>query len=265
MSYILEALKKLEQKREREEAPRLTMFSLGRESAPKRRLPWPYILSAVLLLNAVAIMWWISSREVEKGNSAIQQAAGRAKEAAQPAPGTVLTEGGSSQASVAVGVPVTDGAPLPDRAAGPPAATAAATKAAAPVGKDARTEGAGLGEAAASRRPLEISRLSQPSAVQGEKPPARQETPRERSRKAAGRAIEIGELPSAVRGALPEFRISGHAYSAEPQTRVTRINEKILQEGQELSPGLRVSEIVPDGVVFAFQGYLFRVGLSAGK
>ena len=125
MSYILEALKKLEQKREREEAPRLAVFSLGRESAPKRRLSWPYILSAVLLLNAVAIMWWISGREVEKGNSAMQQGAGPAKESPQPVPGTVLAEGGSSQASVAVGAPATGGAPLPDRAVVPPAAAAA--------------------------------------------------------------------------------------------------------------------------------------------
>jgi hypothetical protein len=46
---------------------------------------------------------------------------------------------------------------------------------------------------------------------------------------------------------------------------VTRINEKILQEGQELTPGLRLEEIVPEGVIFGFRGYRFRVDLSASR
>jgi hypothetical protein len=43
---------------------------------------------------------------------------------------------------------------------------------------------------------------------------------------------------------------------------VTRINEKILQEGQELAPGLKLVEIVPDGVIFGYRGYRFRVDLN---
>jgi general secretion pathway protein B len=64
---------------------------------------------------------------------------------------------------------------------------------------------------------------------------------------------------------LPEFNISGHAYSPEPQTRVARINEKILQEGQELAPGLKLEEITPGGVIFGYRGYRFRVELSGNR
>ena len=74
--------------------------------------------------------------------------------------------------------------------------------------------------------------------------------------------LQVNELPATVRSALPEFRISGHAYSPEPQTRVARINEKILQEGQELIPGLKLEEIVPEGVIFGYRGYRFRVDLD---
>ena len=77
--------------------------------------------------------------------------------------------------------------------------------------------------------------------------------------------LQVNELPAAVRSALPQFNIWGHAYSPEPQTRAARINEKILQEEQELAPGLKLEEIVPDGVIFSFRGYRFRVDLNGSR
>jgi general secretion pathway protein B len=79
------------------------------------------------------------------------------------------------------------------------------------------------------------------------------------------RILKLNELPRAVRNGLPEFRISGHAYSPEPQTRVARVNEKILQEGQELTPGLKLEEIIPSGLIFSYQGYRFRVTISENR
>jgi general secretion pathway protein B len=77
--------------------------------------------------------------------------------------------------------------------------------------------------------------------------------------------FSLSELPPAVRNALPEFRISGHAYSPDRQNRVARVNDKILQEGQELTPGLKVEEIVPDGIIFNYQSYRFRVGTNENR
>jgi hypothetical protein len=67
------------------------------------------------------------------------------------------------------------------------------------------------------------------------------------------------------RKARGEFKISGRPYSPGSQTLVTRINEKVLQEEQGLVPGLKPEEIVPDGVIFSFRGYRFRVDLNGSR
>ncbi len=259
MSYILEALKKLEQKREREETPRLLTFSPGSEEARKKRLVWPYILAAVLLLNALVMIWWMNGREPEKGTAPADHAAAGIKEAGQPVAAGPAAAGGAGvttpQAAVA----------RPEAGRAPAASQPAVNQMVVTGGKEAPPAEAGRSDAAAVVAPPAAPSFSQPRAAEKERLPGRQEGGRERGRKAAGRVFEIGELPPAVRAALPEFKISGHAYSPDRQTRVVRINEKILQEGQELAPGLLLNEIVPDGVIFAFQGYLIRVRLSAAR
>ena len=77
-----------------------------------------------------------------------------------------------------------------------------------------------------------------------------------------GRVLALRELPPAVKQTLPEFRVSGHAYGPEPSSRVVRINEQILQEGQSLAPGLRVEEITPNGVILDRQGFRFQIGIN---
>ena len=54
-----------------------------------------------------------------------------------------------------------------------------------------------------------------PAVAEG---PAEPVAPVERRRAPSGRVYTPGELPADVRSGLPEFRISGHAYSPEAQT-----------------------------------------------
>jgi hypothetical protein len=62
MSYILEALKKVEQKEKQGRAPRLLSVPGETGPKPKKRTLWPYFLIAALFLNAVAIFWWIGPK-----------------------------------------------------------------------------------------------------------------------------------------------------------------------------------------------------------
>lgn len=62
MSYILEALKKVEQKGKHGGMPKLLSYPGEAGPRGRKRTLWPYVLSAALLLNAGAIFWWIGSR-----------------------------------------------------------------------------------------------------------------------------------------------------------------------------------------------------------
>jgi hypothetical protein len=66
MSYILEALKKFEQKREQEDLSKAMSFLGGPGPIPRKRLRWPYLLVAALFLNAVIMLWWIAPWRSEK-------------------------------------------------------------------------------------------------------------------------------------------------------------------------------------------------------
>ena len=73
--------------------------------------------------------------------------------------------------------------------------------------------------------------------------------------------IAMTELPFAIQQEIPKMSISGHAYSTVPKERIVGINDRLLQEGEYLSPGLRLEQITSDGLVFSYKKYLFRHSL----
>ena len=62
MSYILEALKKLEQKRQQEGTPNLLTLQGDATKVRKKRSLWPYITLGVVLLNGIIVLlfFWIA-------------------------------------------------------------------------------------------------------------------------------------------------------------------------------------------------------------
>ena len=75
------------------------------------------------------------------------------------------------------------------------------------------------------------------------------------------RIVAMTELPLAIQQEIPKMSISGHAYSTVPKERIVGINDRLLQEGEYLSPGLRLEQITADGLVFSYKKYLFRHSL----
>jgi general secretion pathway protein B len=72
------------------------------------------------------------------------------------------------------------------------------------------------------------------------------------------KVMSIYELPPAIQQEIPRMSISVHAYSPNLQDRVVMINDRMMREGQDLAPGLRLEQITPDGMIFSFGGYHFR-------
>lgn len=74
----------------------------------------------------------------------------------------------------------------------------------------------------------------------------------------AAPVMASADLPAALRLQLPPMSIAVHAYSAAPRDRLVSINGRMLREGDSLAPDLRLEQITPDGMIFAYRGYRFR-------
>lgn len=62
------------------------------------------------------------------------------------------------------------------------------------------------------------------------------------------------ESPPALQPELPPINITVHAYSTEPNERLAGINGRLLHEGSEISPGLKLERITEEGVILNFKG-----------
>jgi general secretion pathway protein B len=252
MSYILEALKKAEQKREQEGPSKVPTFLTGAMAESRHRVRWPYFLVAflvaVLLLNAALAVWRLFPREAPTAPPSLQRPAPIAQAAVAPVPATNVAK---------LTPPRAPGREKTAVAAAPATPKPAVPKKTTLADVPARPKPSPVPETAAVALVPAAPTLTAPETTPS--PQARAEKARPA---AAGRVLSLGELPPAIRSALPEFKVSGHAYTPEPQTRVVRINEKILQEGQDLLPGLRVEEIVEGGIVMSYQGYRFRINIK---
>jgi general secretion pathway protein B len=236
MSYILEGLKKLEQKRQQEEkSPHLLTFQVNSTEKPAKPSLWFYILIAVLLLNAGAIIWGIHPWRSTGPNTPAGQSALR-----------------KSVPTVAKTIPVeqkkTTGKPFP--AKGPQQSRVVSGPITSIAGKETK------------ETPLPVVKETpvpkQTSVAAPASPP--------KSKPAAdGRIIKLNELPPEIRNSLPDLKMSAHFYSVDQQARFARVNDKILHEGEALSEGLKVEEINPGGTIFNYRGYRFQIGINENR
>ena len=233
MSYIFDALKKLEQKRQREGVSRLLMVTGGVAPERKKWPIWPIpVLSALLLLNAGIMIWWTRPWTPPEKLTPTQPPALYEKRVSE-VPATT-PQGAEEQERPSDAKEVAK----PKAASGP----------ASPVaGKEAPN----------------ISRTEQAPATRSASP--KPQVRSERPLAADGRVLGLKELPPAIRSGLPDFKISAHYYTPEPHSRFTKINEQTLREGQVLTPDLKLEEITPEGVVLSHKGYRFQVGISENR
>jgi len=76
---------------------------------------------------------------------------------------------------------------------------------------------------------------------------------------ADGRVLDLADLPVSLRAALPKLVVSGHVWSEEPSLRLLSVDDRLLHEGGEAAPGVKLQEITPTGAVFVSRGWHFRV------
>ena len=253
MSYILDALKKSEEERKRGTVPDLLAVQDTRVQEQGKRHWWPYLLLVALALNAGIFLWWLipwqSKKQDVTAYSSTRQVTLPEKSADVESEPRKQTPVPSQDAPLVKPLPDKRVNDMPDRSVqAKPAEQRQAPNTSAPA---VEVQGS---HATSPSLPLQA-----PVAL-----PAPSETNSSgKSTNAGGSMLyNLYELPSSIQQNLPAFSITAHIHTGDPASGMVKVNGQMMREGQELSPGLKLEEIIPDGVIFRYQNYRFRVGLK---
>lgn len=266
MSFILDALKKSETDRQRQNGPAL--FEV-RVAPPRDRLPlWAVGLGVLLAINLVIVAWVLLRRPATAEAAAQQQQQPAAAYGTATAPGAPMApQQGQAYPPAPSTVPVTGTAP------GGPMAQAAGITQQAPVAGPAPAPAQGGGQQTITpgtvmTAPVEIANNDpQIAAGETERPnpddlaPAADPGPPQPFGNHVTRGTMSGvPLYSDVASSshLPTLRLDLHVYAANPQDRFVMINMHKMHEGDTLpTEGVRVESITPQGAVLSRDGTRF--------
>jgi general secretion pathway protein B len=258
MSFILDALKKSETDRQRQNGPALFEVKVAR---PRIGLPlWAVALGMLLAVNLM-IVGWVLLRHPSQAPAEAAAVAAPGTNSGPPATVARAASGGAQGQAMpqgAVPVPVAGAAPAPPLGQtagmtqparpGPPASTAGTPQPLNPNGANGAL--ATQGEPTTDRvNPDDYAPAAEPGIVPG-------------FGNHVTRGTESGlplyqDAALAPGNHLPELRLDLHVFAAKPQDRFIMINMKKLHEGDTLPEGVRVESITPDGAVLSHNGTRF--------
>jgi|MudIll2142460700_1097286.scaffolds.fasta_scaffold00179_6 general secretion pathway protein B len=253
MSYILDALKKSEEERKRGTVPDLLAVQDARVQEQGKRRWWPYLILVALVLNAGIFLLWLTPWRATKPNVTAYSTTRQ-----NPLPEkTIVSEERNKKEK-----------PLPAQI-GPPVKTSTDKKVNEHEDRSVQTKTVEQRQTPSTSAPVvetQESRATSPS-LPLQSPVA---TPAPPETNSSGKSTNAGgsmvynlyELPSSIQQNLPAFSITAHIHTGDPASGMVKVNGQLMREGQELSPGLKLEEIIPDGVIFRYQNYRFRVGLK---
>ena len=240
MSFILDALKKSENDRQRQSAPALFEVKVA---APRRSFPlWAVGLAVLLGVNVLILLWFVL-RQPASGNSA--------------APATAASQVGGAQ--------------TPSNAAPPGMVTVPATSTYIPAGgPPAITNGNGSSDAGVVA-PSSAPPLAEEPVLSGQEPSVPPDydvrdyrpaiTPSQANAVAAARRDSVPSRDEVLAQGtqLPELRLDLHVYDLDPAKRFVFVNMRKLREGDSLPEGVRLDLITQTGAKFSFRGTQFTL------
>lgn len=243
MSYILDALQRAEAERERGRVPGLKSQLVppaGRGGvAASAYRSWQALVGlAVVLIALVGLgLWgWAGTEESPQATDVPMSSQPDSTVAAVPAPAAPLQLPAPTTPQQRITPPpepvqpiLAPPRPAPAAPATPAAPAAAASSNAAP---------------AVIPAPAVAAKGTPPAAS----PPANAAVP------------SFGELTAEARAQLPAVNVSGSTYSQNPALRMLIANGKVVQEGQDIAPGLRLETIGPRSAVLNHQGLRYSIG-----
>lgn len=272
MSFILDALKKSETDRQRQNGPALFEVKVA---PPRNGLPlWAVGLAVLLAVNLVIVAWVLLRRPAAPEAAAggpppvLGQAQSPASQMATSAPAALAASPGPQQGRMtppgAGAVPVGGTGPTT-----PLAQTAGMTQPPPGAGGSGMGSSAQQQPAAANGVPSGGNEpLAAAQANAGEKPnpddyaPAAESGPIVPFGNHVARGTSSGvplyqDVALAPGAHLPNLRLDLHVFAAKPQERFVMINMHKLHEGDSLPEGVRVESITPEGAVLTHDGTRF--------
>jgi general secretion pathway protein B len=259
MSYILEALADSELERQQiAAAPKYSLLPVVGEELPTKRR-WPYALAGALLVNAAVLQVWLHAPTLPGvAASSKSPTVPQVAESPAAAPEPRIAPFARSEE------PVGDVAGIAQRAAVPPQSRPERSDdrrvARPPVPADAisRTTSARSANDGApihmpKTAPKAIAKRSTEAAVATEATPTptvSEETPKLGDGGAA-------ELPPALQRELPVLSVAGFIRD-EGSGSMVIVNERLVREGDEVAPGVKLEKILNDSLVFNYKGYRFK-------
>lgn len=243
MSYILDAIKKSDQQRQRGTTPTLQTQQATIE-APKQPAIFIYSLLAVILITAgiaIGIMRpWQSDTVMPENINTVEKPFESNQSEQMPAPQTGVSSSNTRSEN--------------SRLAQKPVKTIQTSLSSTPV--TIAQQPAAIAKTVTPEKPAlkAVAQQKEESLPVTEKPanPVVNSTPQEQ------KIMTIAELPPAIQQEIPKMAISVHVYSSKPKDRLVGINEHLLREGEDLLPGLRLEQITQEDMVFGYKGFHFR-------
>lgn len=260
MSYILDALKRADNERERERGAVPGLHS--QQVIPPTTSPddsdsraWLWLAGAALAIVLGGLAWYQFGPAIQITSRTTPLPPPPPVPAPLPAPTiTAITAVPSTEATpanTAVSAPPTTAsaeAPAPVAAKTTPTPSpAAAEPSRQSVAAQARAaRRAAQANEAAARAPAPVAASAQPEAAP---PPA---TPVER-------IYAFNDLPANIRAEIPPVVIGGSSYSPNPKFRLLMVNGQMYQEREKPLPNLVLEQINPKSAVLNYKGYRYRI------
>lgn len=234
MSYILDALRRSDAEREREQAQVPGLFAqpsadavLRTADSPRRGVPgWALIIAGVALGVALPSIWFVLTRPAPSAPP---------MPLAPPPPPPVVQREPAAMAPSVPDVPVAP--PATPKVQASPSVAPAAAPAPAPA-----------------RPPQEAlaPRAAKPVAVAPKAASAAATMPAER-------APKLSELPESVRREIPNLTFGGAVYSETPSARFVILNGLIYREQDRVAPDLVVEQIKLKSAVLRWRDQRFEM------
>jgi len=266
MSFILDALKKLEQKRREGSVPDLLTTHTGGSERPQKRPIWPYLLVAALLLNAGILTVWLQPWKSKTHDTLAQAIPERQKNILKEPEKTLSPSPKKEEIKVkdsfSEATTTKKEASTPEAKSDQEKATAV-VKTTEELATDEKSEdkNTALLDLNISDRELDILR----NKIREERTSLTDYSPEDnqfneiKAPESTSEVLELSQLPLDIRKELPEISIFGHIYSNDPSSRLVNINGSIIREGEKVTSDLKVVEITMNGVIFDYQGIRFRM------